>query len=311
MRQTFEFSDFLNNELEELKASEVKTIPVLIQESIDDLVNESVLIETGFPELNKQIGGLGKGDLNILAGRPASGKTSLALQMSVSAAQQTRTIFFSAEMTSLTIAHKFIAMATGISVKELRKKEFYNREKDEVVAILEKLKQNIDSNLYPLTVCDTSITVQQIERDINILRNIYGDLGMIVVDYLQYIGNENQFSSEQNWLKVGDNARILKNVSHSFDISVLALSQLKRPSGLKAVVAPTMADLSESGKIEQDASVIMLLWRDEANTGLTNLLVGKDRYGAEEGSEPLTLEYKNSKFFEKKICNADVLWPSN
>lgn len=222
-------------------------------------------VTTGFIDIDKLLGGLHKSDLLILAGRPAMGKTSLATNIAYNAAQAwidsegsegAVVGFFSLEMSGEQLASRIISEQTEISSDKIRKGEVPNEVFPRLVAASQELHR------IPIHIDDTpALTVGALRTRARRLKRTH-DLGLIVIDYLQLLqGSGNR--SDGRVQEVSEITRGLKTLAKELDVPVIALSQLSRQVENRDDKRPQLADLRESGSIEQDADVVMFIYREE------------------------------------------------
>ena len=221
-------------------------------------------IGTGLTGLNNMLGGLQPSDLIILAGRPGMGKTALATNIAFHAATTSRTdekpqhvAFFSLEMSGEQLANRILAGETGIPSDELRLGKV---NANDFKSIIEK-SDAIEN--APFFIDDTpGLSVSQLASRARRLKRTYG-LGLIVVDYLQLLSAPMGTRSENRVQEISAISRTLKNIAKELNIPVLALSQLSRAVEQREDKRPNLSDLRESGSIEQDADVVMFVYREE------------------------------------------------
>ncbi|MEQ8666171.1 MAG: replicative DNA helicase [Rhodospirillales bacterium] len=222
-------------------------------------------VTTGFVDVDKLLGGLHKSDLLILAGRPAMGKTSLATNIAYNAARAwvdseggegAVVGFFSLEMSGEQLASRIISEQTEISSDKMRKGEVPNEVFPRLVAASQELHR------MPIFIDDTpALTVGALRTRARRLKRTH-DLGLIVIDYLQLLqGSGNR--SDGRVQEVSEITRGLKTLAKELNVPVLALSQLSRQVENRDDKRPHLADLRESGSIEQDADVVMFIYREE------------------------------------------------
>ncbi len=220
-------------------------------------------IDSGFSGLNRQLGGLNKSDLIVLAGRPAMGKTALATNIGFNAAKSNNTdqndsiLIFSLEMSAEQLAQRILAEQTTIDSQKLRIGDIDEKEFSKLVAT-----QNDIYNL-PLFIDDTpAISVGQIASRARRLKRKSG-LGLIIIDYIQLIQGSKVSEAQGRVHEVSSITRGLKSIAKELNVPILALSQLSRAVEQREDKRPILADLRESGSIEQDADVVMFVYREE------------------------------------------------
>jgi replicative DNA helicase len=252
-------------------------------------------LQTCIPEIDEKIGGLTKGDLIVIAGRPAMGKTSLALSISYRMSKVGKKgIFFSLEMKKESIYTKLIAIDGKIHTKNLFRGTLSMMEEKQLLISSENIK-NLD-----LEVIDDSFSLNKIISDCYSKKQVSG-LDYVIVDYLQLMEVQGKGNREQ---EVSFISRQLKMLAMKLDIPVIALSQLSRSVENRPDKKPQLSDLRESGSIEQDASIVAFCYRP-AYYELSNeegviehdiayVLLGKNRNGATGGIR-LNYDYKVSQ----------------
>jgi len=224
-------------------------------------------VTTGLADLNRKLGGLQPSDLLILAGRPSMGKTALATNMAFKAAQAfadskgkegAMVAFFSLEMSAEQLATRILAEVSEVPSEKIRKGEVRDVEFRRFVEASRKLAS------VPLYIDDTpALSIAQVRTRARRLKRQSG-LGMIVIDYLQLLrGSGSGRSAESRVLEVSEITRGLKAIAKELSVPVLALSQLSRAVEQREDKRPQLADLRESGSIEQDADVVMFVFREE------------------------------------------------
>jgi replicative DNA helicase len=235
---------------------------------------KTVGVATGFTDLDSKLGGLHPSDLVILAGRPSMGKTALATNIAFNAAKTYRpgrtpdgrrvaedgavAGFFSLEMSAEQLATRLLAEESGVSSDRIRRGDVSHEDFDSFVRASQKL------SALPLFIDDTpALSVAALRTRARRLMRQQG-LGLIVVDYLQLLRPSNQLRAFENRVQeISDITRGLKALAKELDIPVLALSQLSRAVEQREDKRPMLADLRESGSIEQDADVVMFIFREE------------------------------------------------
>lgn len=231
-------------------------------------------VTTGLKGMNEKLGGFHKSDLIILAGRPAMGKTALATNMAFAAAQRYLNDqaagqdmdkskgavvgFFSLEMSADQLANRILAERSGISSEKLRRGQIRETQFRDVVRAVHELEE------VPLFIDDTpALNIAALRTRARRLKRLE-NLGMIVVDYLQLLhGTGRGTSGESRVQEISEITRGLKNLAKELDVPVLALSQLSRQVEHRDNKRPQLSDLRESGTIEQDADIVMFVYREE------------------------------------------------
>ncbi|MDR1234255.1 MAG: replicative DNA helicase [Holosporales bacterium] len=223
-------------------------------------------ITSGFKALDKWLGGFHNSDLLVIAGRPSMGKTALATNLAFNAARaklQNKSegagvIFFSLEMSSEQLATRILASESGIPSDNIRRGEIPKDAFDKFVTISQELE------LLSLYIDDTpNITVNQIRNRARRVKR-QADIGLIVIDYLQLIEPGGGKKGIENRVQeISEITRALKGLAKELQVPVIALSQLSRAVEQRDDKKPQLSDLRESGSIEQDADVVMFVFREE------------------------------------------------
>ena len=220
-------------------------------------------ITTGFIDLDGLLSGLNNSDLLILAGRPSMGKTALAINMAYNAAKEVQQEkngivgVFSLEMSSAQISARILAMGTGLDSNRIRKGEI---NEDEFSTLIQRCKE---LNEMPLWIDDTpALSISAVRTRARRLKRQYG-LRLLVVDYLQLLRGSSKRSNESRVQEISEITQGLKAIAKELNIPVIALSQLSRAVEQREDKRPQLSDLRESGSIEQDADVVMFIYREE------------------------------------------------
>ena len=230
-------------------------------------------VSTGLTDLDRMLGGLQRSDLVILAGRPSMGKTALATNIAFHAAKSfrqetdendnTKTVegavvgFFSLEMAADQLASRILAEVSQISSEKLQRGELTNDQFTRVATASKQIQK------LPFFIDDTpALSVAALRTRARRLKRQHG-LGLIVVDYLQLVRPAGKSSLEHRVQEVSQITQALKALAKELDVPVLALSQLSRAVEQREDKRPLLSDLRESGSIEQDADVVMFIYRDE------------------------------------------------
>ena len=221
-------------------------------------------VGTGLRTLDQLLGGLQKSDLVILAGRPGMGKTALGTNIAFHAAttthsgeDQQKVAFFSLEMSSEQLANRILASRASVPSDEIRQGKLNKNQFNNLVRAAGEIE---NAGFY---IDDTpAISVSQIYSRARRLKRTSG-LGLIVVDYLQLLAAPLGQRVENRVQEISAISRMLKSIAKELDVPVLALSQLSRAVEQREDKRPVLADLRESGSIEQDADVVMFLYREE------------------------------------------------
>jgi len=215
-------------------------------------------LASGFYELDSFTQGFQKSDLIIIAGRPSMGKTALSLNIGLNIIKNLNlpVVFFSLEMSKEQLIYRLLTTETSISSIRLKTGNLY---KDDW-AKLNEVIQNL-SNL-PLFIDDTpNPTIQDIKMKIKKVIFEQNQIGLVVIDYLQLMQNS-KFKTENRSQELSQITRSLKNIAREFQVPIIALSQLSRNVENRNNKRPILSDLRESGSIEQDADVVLMLYRE-------------------------------------------------
>ncbi len=235
-------------------------------------------LETGFSELDEITAGFQNSDLIILAARPAMGKTAMALQFAREAARQgKRTAFFSVEMGKEQLSIRMISQEGAVDTDKTKHGRLNADDFSRIAESSRVLSQ------LPIEVNDDSaITVQGMQRESRRLAAM-GGLDLVIIDYMQLMYNQEK--GERRDLELAEISRALKGLAKELNIPVIALSQLNRELEKRADKRPMLSDLRESGAIEQDADIVLMLFREEVYNkdpmlkGTAELLIRKHRNG--------------------------------
>ena len=239
-------------------------------------------VPTGYTELDNLLLGMQPSTLAVLGARPGIGKTSLALGIAAAAAtgnaDRRPVLFFSLEMSHLELTQRLLCSEARVSTQRIRSGQLRDDEWTLINAAVGRLAE------APLWIDDNANTsVLEIRAKARRKHAEAGGLGLVVVDYLQLLGG--RAGAESRQVEVSEMSRSLKILARELECPVLALSQLSRAPEARADKRPVLADLRESGAIEQDADVVMFLYRDEmynkdsADRGIAELHVAKHRTG--------------------------------
>jgi len=242
-------------------------------------------IPTGFSYLDNMLTGLGKSDLIILAARPGMGKTSFALNIATNVAKNSNVpvAIFSLEMTKEQLASRILASEALIDSKKMRTGTLSRQEWIEFGQVSTEMMP------LPIYLDDTSgITINEMKAKVRRLNQdpAKPDIGLIIIDYLQLMSSGRR--TENRVQEISEMTRNLKNMAKEFNVPIITLSQLSRGPDKNTGGArrPVLSDLRDSGSIEQDADVVMFLYRDayyntdgDVDTSLAECIIGKNRHG--------------------------------
>ena len=272
------------------KSSEFRSMKDILSKTQADLErlskakNEITGLATGWYDLDRITTGLHENELIIIAARPAMGKTAFALNLAthVAMTQDKSVAVFNLEMSAEQLAQRIISSVGQLDGFKLRTGQLMN---NDWKRINEAVSQLSETNLV---IDDTpGITIGEIRAKCRRLASSEKGLSLIVIDYLQLIsGGKNYGANRQQ--EVSDISRSLKTLAMELNVPIIALSQLSRSVESREEKRPMMSDLRESGSIEQDADIVMFLYRDdyynkearsEDNNSISELIIGKHRNG--------------------------------
>jgi len=278
-----------------------KSLKQILPEAVDriDMLHQSegniTGISTGYNEFDKLTAGLQPGELVIIAGRPSMGKTTLALNIAENAAigSKVPTAIYSMEMPSQQLALRMISSLGRVDQTHLRTGNFPDEDWSRINTAVQLMSE------APIFIDDTpSLSPTEIRARARRLHREH-DLGLIVIDYLQLMQVEG--SKENRATEISEISRSLKALSKELAVPVIALSQLNRSVEQRTDKRPVMSDLRESGAIEQDADLIIFIYREEVynqdtpRKGIADIAIAKQRNGP-IGDFPLTFVGRYTKF---------------
>lgn len=244
--------------------------------------NDITGVRTGFYEFDKMTSGLQPGDMIVLAARPSMGKTSLAINIAehVALNEGLPVAVFSMEMGASQLAVRIVGSIGRIDQGHLRTGKLTDEEWPRLTEAIEKLRN------VSLHIDETpGLTTSELRANARRLARQYGKLGLIVVDYLQLMSVSSSMNDENRATAVGEISRGLKMLAKELKCPVIALSQLSRGVESRTDKRPMMSDLRESGAIEQDADIIMFIYRDDyydknsKEPGVAEVIISKHRNG--------------------------------
>lgn len=257
-------------------------------------------LSSGFPNLDSLTQGFQKSDLIIIAARPSMGKTALSLNIALNSVRISRlpVLFFSLEMSKEQIMYRILASETGINQTRLKSGKLYQNDwikLNKTIKIISKL---------PLFIDDTNnFSLQEIRSKIKTIILEQTDIGLVIIDYLQLMQNS-EFKHGNRVQELSQITRYLKNLAREFNIPIIALSQLSRNVDNRIDQKPILSDLRESGSIEQDADLVLMLYRNKSlpqiknsTSSITELIIAKQRNGP-VGNIKLAFNEKQIKFVD-------------
>lgn len=307
-----DFENKVFNLTNETKTQKLFSSAELLNEIFVDLkdkfLNQKFLgLKSGFNDLDSIIQGFQKSDLIIIAGRPSMGKTALSLNIATNIIQNSKLpiLFFSLEMSKEQIMYRLLSMETNINQIRLKNGKLNQNDWIKVNKII-----NIFSKL-PLFIDDTSdLSIQNIRSKIKTLIFEQNEVGLVVIDYLQLM-QSSKLRLENRVQELSQITRSLKVIAREFNIPIIALSQLSRSVENRLEKRPVLSDLRESGSIEQDADLVLMLYRKNysndtnliQNDNDIELIIAKQRNGP-IGTVKLQFDKKSNKFIGiEKIKN--------
>ncbi|MDD9884776.1 MAG: replicative DNA helicase [Gammaproteobacteria bacterium] len=255
-------------------------------------------VPSGFTDLDDMTSGLQPGDLIIVAGRPSMGKTAFALNIAEYAAvkKQLTVAVFSMEMSGEQLGMRLLSSMGPIDSNRVRKGQLDDADWPRLSSAMGILSQ------APVFVDDSvGLNPLELRSRARKLKREHGDLGLIIVDYLQLMDASSTERHENRATQISSITRSLKMLAKELEVPVVALSQLNRSVEQRPDKRPVMADLRESGAIEQDADVILFIYRDEIyneeseQAGTAQIIIGKQRNGP-VGSVTLTFRKEFTRF---------------
>jgi replicative DNA helicase len=294
----------LTNEIENQKIfSSAKLLNDMFFELKEKFLNPTLPgLTSGFSNLDSLTQGFQKSDLIILAGRPSMGKTALSLNIVLNAIKVSKlpVLFFSLEMSKEQIMYRILATETGINQMRLKNGKLYQNDwvkLNKIIKVISKL---------PLFIDDTpNLSIQEIRSKIKAILLEQTQIGLVIIDYLQLI-RSSEFKNGNRVQELSQITRYLKNLAREFNIPIIALSQLSRNIDNRVDQRPILSDLRESGSIEQDADVVLMLYgvkstnTNQTPTSLSSiieLIVAKQRNGP-TGTIKLIFDQNQTKFLE-------------
>ena len=260
----------------------VLTDTIKYLQEVNQRGSDVIGIPTGFKDLDKMTAGMQAGDLIIIAGRPSMGKTTFAMNIAeaVAIGAKQPVAVFSLEMPARALVLRMMSSLGNIDQSQLRKGDIKGNDTRGKLALAVSQLQNA-----PLYIDDGSnLTITELRARVRRLKSEVGALGLVLVDYLQLMQLPDSRDDNRASL-IGEISRGLKLLAKEMEVPVIALSQLSRQVEHRPNKRPIMSDIRESGAIEQDADVIMFVYRDEVynpdspEKGIAEIVIGKQRNG--------------------------------
>jgi len=249
-------------------------------------------VDTGFKELNKMTTGFGKGDLVIIAARPAMGKTSFILNTVNSLILQGKGVaFFSLEMPAEQLMLRLLSIQTSIPLQKLRVGDMNDDEWSSLNSAIDRMSS------AKLFVDDQgSVNINQLRSKLRKLKNQHPEIEIAVIDYLQIMSG---IGNQDRHLQVSEISRGLKMLARELDMPIVALSQLNRGLESRNDKRPMLSDIRESGSIEQDADIILFVYRDD-------VYLYKEEKEREKAAKAEGKEF-TSTYVEKEEEDAEII----
>ena len=283
---------------------EIQPLLTQVMERIDmlyhrDNPSDITGVPTGYADLDSRTSGLQPGDLVIIAGRPSMGKTALALNMAehVAVKNGVPVAIFSMEMGATQLAMRLLGSIARVDQHKMRTGRLNDEEWSRLSTAMGELHN------APIYIDETgALNSLELRSRARRIHRQSGKLGLVVVDYLQLMSASNPGQGENRATEVSEISRSLKALAKELDAPVMALSQLNRALETRNDKRPMMSDLRESGAIEQDADLILFIYRDEVyfpekveSRGIAEVIIGKQRNGP-IGKVELTFLGENTRF---------------
>ncbi len=263
-------------------ATDIKQVIISVIESIEAASKSGGTvtgIPTGFHDLDYKMAGLQNSDLILIAARPSMGKTAFALNIAeyITVKKNVTTAIFSLEMSKEQLAKRILAMNSRVDSQKLRTGDLSDREWGDIVDSARIIGET------NLVIDDTpGISITELRSKCRKLK-LEKNLGLVMIDYIQLMTGSKQTESRQQ--EISEISRSLKALAREINAPIIALSQLSRRVEQRDDKRPMLSDLRESGAIEQDADVVMFIYRDEyynkdtETPGVTEIIIGKQRNG--------------------------------
>lgn len=282
------------------RRSHFEDMPTLVRETFAEIderfanPNPVSGLRTGFSALDQMTAGLQPATLNVIAARPSMGKTAFALTIGLHAALQEKAAvgIFSLEMSSIQLVTRMLCSEARVDMSRVRNGQLTERDFHRLVETAGKIGEArifIDDNAN-MTVMELSSRARRLMKE--------QDLGLIIIDYLQLMsGSVGRGQGENRQQEISAISRGLKGLARELDVPVVVLSQLSRAVEARPNKRPMLSDLRESGAIEQDADLVMFIYRDEyydkhsEKQGIAEVIIGKQRNGP---TGDLELQFHNS-----------------
>ena len=300
-----DFENQLFNLVTEIKTQKLFSSAELLNNVFSELKEKSLNptlagLSSGFHDLDLLTQGFQKSDLIIIAGRPSMGKTALGLNIALNIIKESKLpiLFFSLEMSKEQIMYRLLSIETNISQTRLKSGKLYQDDwvkLNKIIKIMSKI---------PFFIDDTpNLSIQDIQAKIKTILFEQGQIDLVIIDYLQLMQSPKS-KMENRVQELSLITRALKNLARQFNIPIIALSQLSRNVENRIDKKPILSDLRESGSIEQDADLVLMLYKNKdfnikqtktQNYYLTELIIAKQRNGP-LGNVKLKFDPNKTKF---------------
>lgn len=298
----------LFNLTNEIKTQKVSSSAELVNNIFFELKTKSLNpklsgLTSGFYDLDSLTQGFQKSDLIIIAGRPSIGKTAFSLNIASNLIKSSKlpVLFFSLEMSKEQIMYRLLSMETNINQIRLKSGKLYQNDwikLNKMIKIISK---------FPLFIDDTfNLSIQDIRSKIKTILFEQNELGLVIIDYIQLMQNS-KLKTENRVQELSQITRSLKTIAREFNIPIIGLSQLSRNVENRVDKKPILSDLRESGSIEQDADLVLMLYRNSSdNQSQSNsqtsqsieLIIAKQRNGP-TGTIKLKFNEEQTKFYNQ------------
>ena len=300
------FENKLFNLVTEMKAQKLFTSAELLNHVFVELKENSLNLSlpglpSGYEDLDSLTQGFQKSDLIIIAGRPSMGKTALGLNISLNVIKEAKlpVLFFSLEMSKEQIMYRLLSIESSITQTRLKTGQLSQSDWFKLNKVINMMSK------FPFFIDDTpDLSIEDIKTKIKTILFEQAQIGLIIIDYLQLM-QTSKLQMENRVQELSQITRALKNIARQFNIPIIALSQLSRNVENRMDKKPILSDLRESGSIEQDADLVLMLYQNKdlnikqnenRDYYLTELIIAKQRNGP-IGTIQLKFDQRKTKFF--------------
>ena len=282
-------------DIKELLSQVIERIVTMAQREDKNAVSG---IATHYYDLDEYTSGLQRGELIIIAGRPGMGKTAFALNIAENIALQNKlaVVVFSLEMTGEQLVQRLLSSSARVDQGKIKRGDLTHHEMDQLYTAVSKLRSS------PIHIAESpGINVIDLRARVRRLKEQLGDLGLVVIDYVQIMSSIRDSRNSNRAQELADISRSLKALALELSVPIVLLSQLNRDVENRQDKRPNIADLRESGALEQDADIILLLYRDDyynpesRDKGFAEVHVAKNRSGS-TGTVKLSFSGKYTRF---------------